>query len=324
MALIYCPECGKQISNQAPNCIHCGYPLTENDRITTSYRKIVLTEIDRNASFVVLDIFKALKKSNIYVDWYNLNDAVKELPYTIVEGITDEEANEVLKGLTQLKATFVIQEDPFSKEHNNVINEGRELNRIEKEERILAESAQKCKACTTCGKVFFYKRADPYIHNYCNECKGKNIPNTLKIIDYSLELFANRVNFNQDTGRFLSDDKNNLRRVNQVAREVFEEYVCHWDTLDQDSITYKLNMEDLYANGRGDAHTQIEYDMIIKQLEKKKTSPPKAKSKPQCPKCGSESIATINRGYSLFWGFLGSGSPRNVCQSCGHKYIPCR
>ena len=29
MALIICPECGKQISDKAPACIHCGYPLTE-------------------------------------------------------------------------------------------------------------------------------------------------------------------------------------------------------------------------------------------------------------------------------------------------------
>lgn len=42
----------------------------------------------------------------------------------------------------------------------------------------------------------------------------------------------------------------------------------------------------------------------------------------RCPKCGSSSIATINRGYSLVWGVLGSGSARNVCQSCGYKFIP--
>lgn len=29
MALISCPECGKQISDQAPACIHCGYPLSK-------------------------------------------------------------------------------------------------------------------------------------------------------------------------------------------------------------------------------------------------------------------------------------------------------
>lgn len=43
---------------------------------------------------------------------------------------------------------------------------------------------------------------------------------------------------------------------------------------------------------------------------------------PKCPKCGSSSIATVNRGYSLVWGFLGSGTLMNVCQSCGHKFKP--
>lgn len=42
----------------------------------------------------------------------------------------------------------------------------------------------------------------------------------------------------------------------------------------------------------------------------------------KCPICGSTSIATTNRGYSLLTGFIGSGSPRNVCQKCGHKWKP--
>ena len=29
MALIKCPECGKEISDKANVCIHCGYPLNE-------------------------------------------------------------------------------------------------------------------------------------------------------------------------------------------------------------------------------------------------------------------------------------------------------
>lgn len=27
MALIHCPECGREVSDQAPACIHCGYPF---------------------------------------------------------------------------------------------------------------------------------------------------------------------------------------------------------------------------------------------------------------------------------------------------------
>ena len=42
----------------------------------------------------------------------------------------------------------------------------------------------------------------------------------------------------------------------------------------------------------------------------------------RCPKCGSTQIGVTNRGYSLFSGFIGSGSARNVCQNCGYKWKP--
>lgn len=31
MALIKCPECGSEISDKAPACIHCGFPLNQNE-----------------------------------------------------------------------------------------------------------------------------------------------------------------------------------------------------------------------------------------------------------------------------------------------------
>lgn len=36
MALIKCPECGKEISSKAKMCIHCGYPLEELNNIVSS------------------------------------------------------------------------------------------------------------------------------------------------------------------------------------------------------------------------------------------------------------------------------------------------
>ena len=33
MALIKCPECGKEISDKAENCIHCGFPIKNNAEI---------------------------------------------------------------------------------------------------------------------------------------------------------------------------------------------------------------------------------------------------------------------------------------------------
>lgn len=36
MSLVKCPECGKEISDKAEVCIHCGYPLSGN-KINSSY-----------------------------------------------------------------------------------------------------------------------------------------------------------------------------------------------------------------------------------------------------------------------------------------------
>lgn len=33
MSLIKCPECGKEVSDKAPACIHCGYPLQNQQPI---------------------------------------------------------------------------------------------------------------------------------------------------------------------------------------------------------------------------------------------------------------------------------------------------
>ena len=34
MALINCPECGREVSDKAPTCIHCGYPLITKEKNT--------------------------------------------------------------------------------------------------------------------------------------------------------------------------------------------------------------------------------------------------------------------------------------------------
>lgn len=50
------------------------------------------------------------------------------------------------------------------------------------------------------------------------------------------------------------------------------------------------------------------------------TSDPNAIVK--CPKCGSTSITTGQRGYSIVTGFIGSGRTVNRCANCGYKWHP--
>ena len=62
--------------------------------------------------------------------------------------------------------------------------------------------------------------------------------------------------------------------------------------------------------------------LFLKQQEQVEESRVEEKDTVRCPKCGSSAIQTVNRGFSFWTGFLGSGSPRNVCQKCGYKWKP--
>lgn len=66
----------------------------------------------------------------------------------------------------------------------------------------------------------------------------------------------------------------------------------------------------------------IEYELKLSQFKANTAQQEMYDSKPHCPKCGSTAIGSTNRGFSLVTGFVGSGSPRNVCQSCGYKWKP--
>lgn len=71
---------------------------------------------------------------------------------------------------------------------------------------------------------------------------------------------------------------------------------------EDDIIEYKTKISQFRAHAKADGC----YD--------------KKETKPSCPKCGSTSLATVNRGFSLLTGFIGSGKPMNVCQKCGYKW----
>lgn len=318
MALILCPECKKEISNFSTQCIYCGYPLSNKDREPTKYRKLILKEINNQfavRSFEALKIHKALKEANVYIDWYIFLDVIKKLPQCLVCGLNEEEAQKLLSDLKNVGATFEILIDYDSQEHNNIID-------VTKKLKADASVARKCKACTTCGKIIYNNTADNYIYNFCQECQSRQIKHTLQEIDYPIEQYANRIKSIIP----ITHPKNSYEAMKEhyiIEREVFEKFVSNWSSLDYSSPTYKLNMENWYKEGKGDIHTKMEIEALNIQKAYLKTKTQNTnKPVPRCPRCGSEAIATINRGYSFVFGFLGSGSARNVCQSCGYRYKP--
>ena len=69
----------------------------------------------------------------------------------------------------------------------------------------------------------------------------------------------------------------------------------------------------------------IEYQLKLNQFKSQLNQTQAVQQdseKVRCPKCGSTEIGIANRGYSLVWGFIGSGKSMNVCKKCGHKWKP--
>lgn len=82
-------------------------------------------------------------------------------------------------------------------------------------------------------------------------------------------------------------------------------------------------MTELYEKDPIEYQLKIsQFKTQVKQQEQVEKSRVEEKDTVRCPKCGSSAIQTVNRGFSFWTGFLGSGSPRNVCQKCGYKWKP--
>lgn len=116
------------------------------------------------------------------------------------------------------------------------------------------------------------------------------------------------------------EDKNKYCLINGVSYNV--------SFLLDDTISTPLKVKQLHLLTKCDLKDCLEKTrMVVSNNEIPKTMSLKQqrignKDEIKCPKCGSTSISVGQRGYSLLTGFIGSGSPRNICQNCGFKWKP--
>lgn len=96
MALIKCPECGKEISDRAVSCPHCGYPIKNLSREKESV----------NEYAVILEVYKAsiVKCIKIVREVTGLGlkeakEAVEKVPYLVIDKIS-------LQAATAIKNAF--------------------------------------------------------------------------------------------------------------------------------------------------------------------------------------------------------------------------
>lgn len=68
------------------------------------------------------------------------------------------------------------------------------------------------------------------------------------------------------------------------------------------------------------SHTQFNY---VPAYSNKNNMYNPSQNVVRCPRCGSTSVTTEEKGYGLF-GWIGASQKKNLCQKCGHKWWPGR
>ena len=82
MALIKCPECGKEVSDKAQNCIHCGYPLSQipkDDAPLEQKDDTVVCDIF-GTDYDVTKLVKLLNDGKYYQVYDKSREIMKKLP----------------------------------------------------------------------------------------------------------------------------------------------------------------------------------------------------------------------------------------------------
>ena len=98
MALINCPECGKQISDKAPACIHCGYPIQTEQAVLTSIS---------NSKKVVIPSFSEFSQQKI--------PAIKVVREVMGLGLAEA------KEFVEQSAPYIVVKDGLSQNQANLI-----------------------------------------------------------------------------------------------------------------------------------------------------------------------------------------------------------
>lgn len=114
--------------------------------------------------------------------------------------------------------------------------------------------------------------------------------------------FCNSELIREETPFDLSSDG-----VNEEEKFIYEKYI-KGDSLKE--ILYQKRKEE---SAQRSAERRAK---LRAEIEESRT--------PKCPRCGSKSIVTGQRGFSMLTGFIGSSKTMNRCGNCGYKWYPKR
>lgn len=169
--------------------------------------------------------------------------------------------------------------------------------------------------CPKCGKVGIYWESPIYVKcDFCGFSSTKKVELNPKTYFLSNKEQKQKIEkllrekYAKNSGLF--DSKLSEKRF---FDESSKEKIQH----EKEKKIFKKEIEDEIKQKERIKQTKIYMKQSILKEEKPKQTD---NTIPMCPKCGSTSIGVTNRGFSIITGFIGSGSPRNVCMNCGYKW----
>ncbi|MEE1493108.1 MAG: zinc ribbon domain-containing protein [Massilioclostridium sp.] len=94
MALIICPECGKEVSNQAKTCPNCGYSMNTSTLKSKSYKKRILISIFSLAIIIlIILVFILINQKQKEFTFRQVNLGMTQQQVIIAEDQLDDSKN---------------------------------------------------------------------------------------------------------------------------------------------------------------------------------------------------------------------------------------
>lgn len=121
MALIRCPECGKEVSDKAAACIHCGYPLSEIFPVNEQYYKLVFTgrvKLGKNAAAAIGQYRHMIEEKG---DLASVPSKFNHPPFDMLTGLTLDEAKALSSYFYAMNCKTDIVDDNTNTGRNTMI-----------------------------------------------------------------------------------------------------------------------------------------------------------------------------------------------------------
>lgn len=307
MALIKCPECGKEISDKAPACIHCGYPLAlelnkAKETPIDTHPENNMTNSDGNTSENANKKYRLILKSvganpsairsALETVGKDYSAVIVNLPHVLKEDVSAEESAKLIE-LFATAGCNVIAED--NSETEEVLDPEKKYTLT-----ILEHASNRATVANMLiglrdfdfDTAFSFAGKDNY--TILRKADLSEVePMALKLLDAGAKLQ-------------LKDDSGKEHAI-----------PSKWKTDSEKDLPHKSNYKPTSSNTYSSSYYSSDSKVA------------------KCPKCGSTSIQVVKKGFGLgkaaagavllgpvglLGGVIGSNKTLRVCLNCNHKW----